>query len=94
MRAPLSGAMLLFELTRDYDVVLPLVSLCSMLNLKIFFEQIASAGVASVVIEIFEFRREDDVVLVVEKQEKDGPPLLLAATQTKTTDAGDDACAQ
>ena len=36
-RAPLTAAMLLFELTRDYDVVLPLV---------------ASAGVAALVVEL------------------------------------------
>ena len=37
-RAPLTASMLLFELTRDYDVVLPLV---------------ASAGVAALVVEIY-----------------------------------------
>ena len=37
LRAPLTASMLLFELTRDYDVVLPLV---------------ASAGVAALVVEL------------------------------------------
>lgn len=39
LRAPLAAAMLLFELTRDYDVVLPLI---------------ASAGVAAVVVELID----------------------------------------
>ena len=42
-RAPLTASMLLFELTRDYDVVLPLV---------------ASAGVAALVVELYGERRD------------------------------------
>ncbi|CAM9567143.1 unnamed protein product, partial [Chrysoparadoxa australica] len=44
-RAPLTGSLLLFELTKDYDIVLPLM---------------ASAGVASLVVELFINREQDE----------------------------------
>ena len=42
-RAPLTGSILLFELTRDYEIILPLM---------------ASAGLGSLVIEVIEDRQQ------------------------------------
>jgi len=57
-RAPLTGSLLLFELTRDYDILLPLM---------------ASAGMGSLLVELVERKRKaDEAVLLTLEEERRG----------------------
>lgn len=78
-RAPLTGSLLLFELTKDYDIILPLM---------------ASAGVASLVLDLLKNKTPPANVFTVETQVVTDSQSSLSTTSADTIAAVEQALQQ